>query len=80
MALMKQERDEEEEMVQSAEISEANLMKLLDRSDLVNKTEEDSSSSSTHSLLPLKGPGWEVVIRSGKNNLLSSIEGYKKLP
>eukprot|EP00250_Pteridium_aquilinum_P026525 c33139_g1_i1 orf=270-2639(+) len=77
VALLKQERNEEEEMVQSAEISEENLMNLLDRSDLEIKKEGSSSIAHT---FPLKGPGWEVVIRSGKNNLLSSIEGYKKLP
>lgn len=77
VALLKQERDEEEEMVQSAEISEENLMKLLDRSGLIGRTEEDGLKGD---VLPLKGPGWEVVVRSGKNNLLSSIEGYKKLP
>ena len=50
-------------------------MKLLDRSDLeLNK--EDSQGNNK---LPEKGPGWEVVVRSGKNNLLSSIEGYRKL-
>lgn len=76
LALLKQERDEEEELVQSAEISEENLLKLLDRSDLLGEPDESCSDTS---VLPLKGPGWEVVIRSGKNNLLSSIEGYRKL-
>lgn len=73
IALLKQERDEEEELVQSADISEENFLKLLDRSDLIIGSED------VKSVLPLKGPGWEVVIRSGKSNLLSSIEGYRKL-
>ncbi|KAI5082173.1 hypothetical protein GOP47_0001916 [Adiantum capillus-veneris] len=75
LALVEQERDEEEELVQSAEISEENLIKLLDRSELVNKQSEVTGSSAKLETLRLKGPGWEVVIRSGKSNLLSSIEG-----
>lgn len=77
LALLKQERDEEEEFVQSAEISDENLLKLLDRRDLVDSSQQ---SNVVNCSLPLKGPGWEVVVRSGKNNLLSSIEGYRKLP
>ncbi|MCO5551009.1 hypothetical protein L7F22_004504 [Adiantum nelumboides] len=79
IALLKQERDEEEELVQSAEISDENLMKLLDRSDLIAKLAGIDNSGFDEQFLPLKGPGWEVVVRSGKNSLLSSIEGYKKL-
>lgn len=75
IALQKQERDEEEELVQSQDISDENLSLLLNRSDMVRNSGNEVTDS-----LPLKGPGWEVVIRSGKSNLLSSIEGYKKLP
>lgn len=77
LALLKQEQNEEEELVQSAEISEVNLLRLLDRADLVISSHQRRDDTCN---LPLKGPGWEVVVRSGKNNLLSSIEGYRKLP
>ncbi|KAI5061437.1 hypothetical protein GOP47_0023942 [Adiantum capillus-veneris] len=70
LALLKQERDKEE-LHQSAEISEENLLKLLDRSDMLNYAHQ---SNVGNLCLPLKGPGWEVVIRSGQNSLLSSIE------
>jgi hypothetical protein len=53
-------------------------MKLLDRTDLKSKSDGDDSECKSD--LADKGPGWEVVVRSGKTNLLSSIEGYKKLP
>ncbi|KAH7316187.1 hypothetical protein KP509_21G081900 [Ceratopteris richardii] len=85
IALLRQERNEEEELVQSQEISDENLLKLLDRSDMVlqapyaNGSKCEEKSDGNANVLPLKGPGWEVVIRSSKSNLLSAIEGYKKL-
>ncbi|GLJ08114.1 hypothetical protein SUGI_0081570 [Cryptomeria japonica] len=78
LALLTQERDEEEELVQSQEISEMNLLQLLDRSDMVQGSPKAVRTYSNN--LPLKGPGWEVVIRAGKvENMLSSVEGYKHI-
>lgn len=77
LALLQQERDEEEELVQSDEISESNLLKLLDRSDMI-KDSVKTSGTATDSL-PLKGPGWEIIVRGGQvGGMLSSIEGYKQ--
>eukprot|EP01018_Ginkgo_biloba_P025603 Gb_06567 [translate_table: standard] len=76
LALLQQERDEEEEFVQSEEISEPNLLRLLDRSDMKQDSAEDLKDKSN--AFPLKGPGWEVVARTGQvGSMLSSIEGYK---
>jgi ATP-dependent DNA helicase len=78
LALLKQEQDEEEEFVQSAEISESNLQIALDRRDLLLDYEEGINPDVQ--VLPMKGPGWEVVIQGGSGgNLLSSIEGYRKV-
>ncbi|KAJ7517902.1 hypothetical protein O6H91_21G045300 [Diphasiastrum complanatum] len=72
--LLKQERDEEEEFVQSAEISEENLLKMLERHDLVADCFKTNLVSQP---FPLQGPGWEVVTqKAAGTNLLSSIEGY----
>ncbi|KAH7404858.1 hypothetical protein KP509_15G047300 [Ceratopteris richardii] len=73
LALVRQERNEEEDLVQSAEVSDENLLKLLDRSDMLKDSEQNRSDRSL--LLPLKGPGWEVVNRSAKSSVLSSVEG-----
>jgi ATP-dependent DNA helicase len=78
LALLKQEQDEEEEFVQSAEISDSNLQIALDRRDLLLDYEEGINPDVQ--VLPMKGPGWEVVIQGGSGgNLLSSIEGYRKV-
>jgi hypothetical protein len=69
--LLQQEKDEEEELIE-CEISEANLVRLMDRSDMLN----DSAENANVDTLSLKGPGWEVVVRSGQGgSMLSSIEG-----
>jgi ATP-dependent DNA helicase len=77
LALLQQERDEEEELVQSDEISESNLLKLLDRRDMINDSLKVGGAGTDS--LPLKGPGWEIVVRGGQvGGMLSSIEGYKQ--
>lgn len=76
LTILKPERDQEEELVQSAEISNENLMLLLDRSDMDLKI----TASADIKVLPMRGPGWEVVGQSGTSrNMLSAIEGYRKV-
>ncbi|XP_057857656.2 ATP-dependent DNA helicase DDM1 [Cryptomeria japonica] len=76
IALLKQEKDEEEELIQT-EIDDANLLRLLNRSDMLKDSAGNDKASSD--ALPLKGPGWEIVVRSGKGgSVLSSIEGYRQ--
>ncbi|CAM6104913.1 unnamed protein product [Calypogeia fissa] len=81
MFLLRQDRDEEEEYVQSSEISDADLLVALDRTDLMLGMEGHEAKPNPGPVLPLKGPGWEVVVKlDSSNNILSSIEGYRKFP
>ncbi|KAI4327585.1 hypothetical protein L6164_020025 [Bauhinia variegata] len=63
LALLREEESVEDKMIQT-DISDDNLQKLLDRSDL--------TGDGPVSTVPLKGPGWEVVI-SGTGNMLSTL-------
>lgn len=78
LALLRQEQDEEEEHVQSTEISNADLEVALDRQEMVLGRDECLNQGIP--VLALKGPGWEEVIQGGSDgNLLTSIEGYRKV-
>jgi len=63
--------------VQSREISDEDLEIALDRREMVLGTEECTNQGIP--ILPSRGPGWEEVVHSGTQNLLSSIEGYRKV-
>ncbi|CAI9108511.1 OLC1v1008111C1 [Oldenlandia corymbosa var. corymbosa] len=65
LALLRDEEDEEEKWIQT-DISEDDLEKVLDRSDLI-------SGSDSAALVPLKGPGWEVVIQNVTGGVLSTL-------
>lgn len=69
LALLKDEHDEEDRMIQT-DISDKDLLKLMDRSDLSGPP----GSANVTPLVPLKGPGWEVVVptKSG-GGMLSSL-------
>ena len=78
MALLKNEMDEEDGYVQSREITDEDLETCLDRRELVLGTEECIKQGIP--VLAKRGPGWEEVIQGGNGgNLLSSIEGYRKV-
>lgn len=77
IALLRNDLCEEEEFVQSREISDEDLAIALDRREMVLGTEECANLGIP--ILPSKGPGWEEVVHSGAQNLLSSIEGYRKV-
>ncbi|KAK3146253.1 hypothetical protein QOZ80_3BG0263630 [Eleusine coracana subsp. coracana] len=66
LALLRDEQAEEDRMIQT-DISDDDLLKLMDRSDL-------SGPPGAAPLMPLKGPGWEVVVptKSG-GGMLSSL-------
>lgn len=70
MALLRDEEDPEDKLVQT-DITDEDLLRVLDRSDLTGPVDGDASSRDS---LPLKGPGWEVVIptKSG-GGVLSSL-------
>ncbi|KAI4973619.1 hypothetical protein ZWY2020_041400 [Hordeum vulgare] len=59
LALLRDEQGEEDRMIQT-DISDEDLLKLMDRSDLTGPA---MAPNAAH-LVPLKGPGWEVVLAS----------------
>ncbi|CAL9186223.1 unnamed protein product, partial [Musa hybrid cultivar] len=70
LALLRDEEDPEDKLVQT-DITDEDLLRVLDRSDLTGPVDGDAASRNS---LPLKGPGWEVVIptKSG-GGVLSSL-------
>lgn len=78
ISILRNDQSEEEEFVQSREISDEDLEIALDRREMVLGTEESIKQGIR--VLPKRGPGWEEVIQNGnQGNLLSSIEGYRKV-
>ncbi|TVU45339.1 hypothetical protein EJB05_04824 [Eragrostis curvula] len=69
LALLRDEQAEEDRMIQT-DISDDDLLKLMDRSDLSGPP----GAADAAPLIPLKGPGWEVVVptKSG-GGMLSSL-------
>ncbi|XP_037460600.1 ATP-dependent DNA helicase DDM1-like [Triticum dicoccoides] len=59
LALLRDEQGEEDRMIQM-DISDEDLLKVMDRSDLTGP----AAAASAAPLVPLKGPGWEVVLAS----------------
>ncbi|XP_076910894.1 ATP-dependent DNA helicase DDM1-like [Bidens hawaiensis] len=74
LALLRDDDGEEDKMIQT-DISDEDLEKLLDRSDLVatGPAKADGKPNYVTSLLPLKGPGWEVVIPTATGGMLSTV-------
>ena len=73
MALLRNEETEEDKMIQT-NISDEDLDKLLDRSDLIaGNLNDDESSNRPVNTFPLKGPGWEVVIPTASGGMLSTL-------
>ncbi|KAL6521505.1 ATP-dependent DNA helicase ddm1 [Orobanche gracilis] len=72
--LLNDEEDEEDRWIQT-EISDDDLEKLLDRSDLVaNSSQEgEACEQNVSDVLPLKGPGWEVVVPTATGGMLSTL-------
>lgn len=61
-------------MIQT-DINDEDLEKLLDRSDLMagDTKMADGKPQYTASVLPLKGPGWEVVIPTSTGGMLNTV-------
>lgn len=68
MALLRDDETDEDKMIRT-DISDEDLEKLMDRSDLIVNNSDDSPCSS----FPLKGPGWEVVIPTATGGVLSTL-------
>ncbi|XP_024518149.1 ATP-dependent DNA helicase DDM1 isoform X1 [Selaginella moellendorffii] len=65
LSLLRDERSEEEELVQSSEISDSDLVTLLDRTGGCSIDEEK----------PIRGPGWEIILNKAAKNFLPPAEG-----
>ncbi|XP_062190610.1 ATP-dependent DNA helicase DDM1-like [Phragmites australis] len=69
LALLRDEQEEEDRMIQT-NISDEDLLRVMNRSDLSGPP----GAADAEPLIPLKGPGWEVVVptKSG-GGMLSSL-------
>ncbi|XP_073296404.1 ATP-dependent DNA helicase DDM1-like [Primulina huaijiensis] len=73
LAILRDDEDEKDKWIQT-DISDEDLERVLDRSDLVMKSsEEDEKSTSKSTVIPLKGPGWEVVIPTATGGVLANL-------
>ncbi|XP_056697072.1 ATP-dependent DNA helicase DDM1-like isoform X1 [Spinacia oleracea] len=73
LELLQEEEDDEDKMVQT-EISDEDMEKVLDRTDLlVASGADDEDAKAEKFVLPLKGPGWEVVIPTATGGVLSTL-------
>ncbi|PWA81798.1 hypothetical protein CTI12_AA184810 [Artemisia annua] len=74
VALLKSEEDAEDKKIQT-DISDEDLERVLDRSDLIaaGPVKAEGKPDYLVSKLPLKGPGWEVVIPSAAGGMLSTV-------
>ncbi|KAJ8545834.1 hypothetical protein K7X08_018417 [Anisodus acutangulus] len=73
LTLLKDEDSEEDKLVQT-DVSDEDLERILDRSDLlVGPSAEDVNTESCVNILPLRGPGWEVVIPTATGGMLSTL-------
>lgn len=73
LVLLRDVEDEEDRWIQT-DISDEDLEKVLDRSDLViGSPTEDKNGEAKGNLFPLKGPGWEVIIPTASGGMLSTL-------
>ena len=72
MALLRNDQNKEDMEVQSTEISDADLDVLMDRSDLARDYDHEKAKREGKIVLPMSGPGWEVVVAGGAN-ILSAV-------
>ncbi|XP_042018136.1 ATP-dependent DNA helicase DDM1-like [Salvia splendens] len=64
--------DEEDRWIQT-DISDEDLEKVLDRSDLVAGPSEEEEGDAKQNVYPLKGPGWEVILPTATGGMLSTL-------
>ncbi|GKU99146.1 hypothetical protein SLEP1_g12034 [Rubroshorea leprosula] len=71
LALLRDEETAEDKRIQT-DISDEDLERVLDRSDLIAGSDDGNAIASINAV-PLKGPGWEVVIPTGTGSVLSTL-------
>ncbi|RXI07337.1 hypothetical protein DVH24_026473 [Malus domestica] len=74
IALLREEESAEDKMIQMV-ISDEDLERVLDRSDLMGSPadHEEEKANGVADVLPLKGPGWEVVLPTAGGGMLSTL-------
>ncbi|MFS7932869.1 putative DNA helicase [Helianthus anomalus] len=74
LALLRDDDNPEDKVVQN-DISDEDLEKVLDRSDLIasGPAKMDGKPNYVTSTLPLKVPSWEVVISIATGGILSTV-------
>ncbi|KVI08839.1 ATP-dependent DNA helicase DDM1 [Cynara cardunculus var. scolymus] len=75
LALLRDSENPEDKMIQT-DISDDDLERVLDRSDLIAAgpaKEADGKPDFVISTIPLKGPGWEVVLPTATGGMLSTV-------
>ncbi|GAA0149614.1 DNA helicase [Lithospermum erythrorhizon] len=72
LALLRDDEAEEDRWVQT-DISDEDLERVLDRSDLIYVPPSEDKVISSTELFPLKGPGWEVVVPTATGGMLSTL-------
>ncbi|WOL16984.1 ATP-dependent DNA helicase DDM1 [Canna indica] len=73
LALLQNKEDPDDKLIQT-DISDEDMLRLMDRSDLVASPADGGAVTAACTRLPLKGPGWEVVIHAQSGGgMLSSL-------
>ena len=73
LKLLHDEENVEDKLIQT-DISEEDLERILDRSDLIaDSSNGDGKSNAAADAFPLKGPGWEVVTPTASGGVLSTL-------
>ncbi|GAA0170833.1 DNA helicase [Lithospermum erythrorhizon] len=72
LALLRDDDAEEDRWVQT-DISDEDLERVLDRSDLIIVPPSEDKVIVSTNLFPLKGPGWEVVVLTATGGMLSTL-------
>ncbi|WCJ38863.1 chromatin remodeling 1 [Euphorbia peplus] len=67
LALLRDEETAEDKLIQT-DLNDQDLERVLDRSDLIGSANKDAAGQ-----LPLKGPGWEVVLPTATGGMLSTL-------
>ncbi|KAK8937941.1 ATP-dependent DNA helicase DDM1 [Platanthera guangdongensis] len=74
ISLLRFEEDEEDKFTQTT-ISDEDLVRLMDRSDLIDSSSDAAGevAAPAAAVFPLKGPGWEVILPPKSGGLLSAL-------
>lgn len=71
ISLLRDDETAEDKLIQTA-ISDEDLQRILDRSDMVDWS-PDENGNNVATPVPLKGPGWEVIVPTSGGGMLSTL-------